>query len=169
MDEKCDFLVRASWQEPTDEPEYFRMVSMDMIPLMVPTTPMYLTFGMSRTLIVGAVVRDLPDRSMSYLSCPLVSLLARSHSEILISSVAICARRRPGRPCLLLPSPVQLVSSLNSEGDTEIKNRTAAGLVSVMSGLPGLIRCPPREVDEKTRGISRTKITVQALVRKMWL
>lgn len=131
---------------------------------------MYLMFVMSRTLIVGAVVHDLPDRLMSYLSCPLISLLARSHSEILISSAAICARRRPGRPCLLLPSPVQLVSSLSSKGYTGTENRTAGDLASVMlSESPVLVRCLPREVDGKTSGISRTKITVQALVRKMWL
>lgn len=131
---------------------------------------MYLTFGTSRTLIVGAVIHDLPDRSMSYLSCPLISLLALSHSEILIASVAICARRRLGRPCFLLPSPVQLVSSLSSGGDTGIKNRTAADLVSVMaSESRSLIRNPPREIDGKTRGISRTKVTMQALVREMWL
>lgn len=131
---------------------------------------MYLMFGRSRTLIVGAVVHDLPDRLMSYLSCPLISLLAQSHSEILISSAAICARRRPGRPYLLLPSPVQLVSSLSSDGYTGIKNRAAGDLVSVrLSESPILMRCPPREIDGKTSGISRTKITVQALVRKMWL
>lgn len=101
---------------------------------------MYLTAGKSQTPIAGAVVRGLPGRSMSYLSCPLISLLARSHSEILILSVAKCARRRLGRPYFLLPSPVQLVSSLGSEDDHGIK-RTAGELVSVtVSESPGLVR-----------------------------
>lgn len=139
MDEKYGFLVRASSREPIDEPEYSRTALMGTTPLVVSMTPMYLTFGTSRTLIVGAVVHDLPDQSMSDLSCLLISLLARSHSEILISSVAKCARRRLGRPCFLLPFPVQLVSSLRSEGHTEIKNYTAGDLVSVLvSELPGL-------------------------------
>ena len=169
MGEKHDSLVRASSSEPTDEPGYSQTASMDMTPLMVPRTPKYLTSGTSRTLIVGAVVHGPPDRSMSYLLCPLIFLLVRSRSEILISSAAICARRHLGRPCLLLLAPVQLVLSPSSEGDTEIENRTARAVVSDDKRVAGSDQMTTSENQREDGVISRTIITEQVLVRKMWL